>query len=921
MAFVVVSHQRPEGPSLLPGLLQRCARMPVAEITDGMRVQEDRIYVPPPGWQVTIAGGVLRLREPGRHERAPLPIDAFFRSLAEDQQENAVGVVLSGTGTDGTLGLVAIQGHAGLTMAQEIESARYASMPTSAIATGLVDYVLPADRLPARLLAWAQSMTGAPRMTAESRGALERILELLRDRGGNDFSAYKLTPICRRIERRLRIHQFGSLAEYLSCLQSNPHEAQILSEELLVGMTSFFRDPEAFRTLATKGLSRLLSRRPEGARVRAWVIGCATGEEAYSLAMLLREHMERTKTRLNVQIFASDLDRHAIESARGGFYPAGITSDVSATRLARFFTRQEGGYRVKRALRDMVTFAVHNVLTDPPFTKLDLILCRNLLIYLEPHAQHQVLPLCHYALNPGGLLLLGASDTTERGREFFVPLDSRWKLYRRAAVSAMPVRRPSAGARRSADQASGPFAIRPSSFRDLVNGILLERYAPASLLVDRSGGIVFAHGWTPLRTEATPGQPAVNVADLTRTTFRAELHRALQRAARSRAEVVSRSLPVKSDRGIQLVRLLLRRLTKPEALRGLFLVTFEPETTAPIASAARRFRAPTKGTERGRSDDTLVQQLALAKERHERAVEDLQIRNEELQSTIEELEVVNEKLERTTAELERTKEESQSTAEELSTINIELKAKLDELAAAHDDLQNVLDSTQIATLFVDTQLNVRRFTPEAKRLMAFSSSDIGSPLAEVAAGLVEDAREVLQTAVPREREIGMTSGQWYAVRVLPYRTLKGTIGGVIVTIVDVTKAREARSVLRDARRYVSAIVETAAHPLIVLDHQLRVIHVNDPFCRTFGVTRLAVEGELVYRIGAGAWDVPELRELLDVTLPREGAAGGIRLTLAGRTVMSLGARRVAPRPDQPPIFVLAMTVAPPEGSAGREVAP
>ena len=435
MAFVVVSHQHAGHVSLLPSLLSKCTAMPVVEATDGMEIEANSVYMAPGGTNLAILHGILHLMEPPSQERVPLPIDYFFRSLADDQKQRAVGIILSGTGTDGTVGLRAIKAESGMTIAQDPQSAKYQGMPRSAISAGVVDVVQPASQMSEPLRAYARSLTrpAPPLPEHDASQTLQKIFILLRDRTGNDFALYKENTIHRRIERRMNVHQIENLRQYLRFVLANPHELDALFQELLIGVTSFFRDPQAFEVLEQKVLPALVEGKPEGATLRLWVAGCSTGEEAYSLAMMLREYLTQKKLRLTVQIFASDLDSRAIETARAGLYPIGIAGDIAPERLQRFFTKEDSSYRVKKEIRDLVVFATHNILTDAPFTKLDLLSCRNLLIYLEAKAQHKLLPLFHYALKPNGILFLGSSETIGGFESLFTVIDRKWKLFRRTA--------------------------------------------------------------------------------------------------------------------------------------------------------------------------------------------------------------------------------------------------------------------------------------------------------------------------------------------------------------------------------------------------------------------------------------------------------------------------------------------------------
>ncbi|MEQ1655965.1 MAG: chemotaxis protein CheB, partial [Nitrospira sp.] len=792
MAFVVVSHQHAGHVSLLPSLLGKCTAMPVAEATDGMQVQPDRVYLAPGGTNMAVLHGTLHCMESPSQERVPLPIDYFFRSLAEDQKQRAVGIVLSGTGSDGTVGLRTIKAESGLTIAQDPQSAKYQGMPRSAIDAGVADVVQPVEKMAESLRAYARSRSApaTPLPAGEASQTLHKIFILLRDRTGNDFWQYKETTIYRRIERRMNVHQIEDLTHYLRFLQANPHELDALFQELLIGVTSFFRDPQAFEVLLQKGLPSLVEGKQDGATLRVWVAGCSTGEEAYSLAILIREYLTLQKLRLAVQVFASDLDSRAIEIARAGIYPIGIAGDISPERLQRFFTKEDSNYRVKKEIRDLVVFAQHNILTDAPFTKLDLVSCRNLLIYLEAKAQQKILPLFHYALKPKGILLLGSSETIGGFDNLFVPIDRKWKLFRRTAEpSTLPHldrfhRESMKAANETRTDSAVPLGLPRPSIPDLIHQVLVARYAPASVVVNGRGEVVYIHGRTGTYLEPAPGPPTHHLVEMAREGLQHDLASALHQAASREDEVVHRDVQVKSDRGLIAVTVRVKRISEPEALQGLFLVTFDTvreEKPAAGKGAAARSSAPLKKGESG-----LMRELEFTKQRLQRTVEELQTSNEELKSTNEELQSTNEELQSTNEELETAKEELQSLNEELLTVNAELQGKLDALAEANDDLQNLLNSTEVATIFLDNELCIKRFTSEAKRVSNLIASDAGRPLSDIVSKLtddrlLDDAQSVLQTLIIQEREIQALDGSWFFMRILPYRTAKNTIDGLVLT--------------------------------------------------------------------------------------------------------------------------------------------
>jgi len=928
MAFVVVSHQHAGHVSLLPSLLSKYTAMPIVEVTDGMEVEANRVYLAPGGINLAMLHGTLHIMECPPENRVPLPIDYFFRSLAEDQKLRAVGVILSGTGSDGTLGLRAIKAESGMTIAQEPQSAKYQGMPRSAIAAGVVDVVKPAGQMSEPLLAYARSLARPALPAPEHDGSqtLRKIFILLRDRTGNDFALYKENTIHRRIERRMNMHQIENVRQYLRFVQANPHELNTLCQELLIGVTSFFRDPQAFEALLDKGLPSLVEGKSEGATLRLWVPGCSTGEEAYSLAIMLKEYLTQQKRRFTVQIFASDLDSRAIETARVGLYPVGIAGDVTPERLQRFFTKEDHSYRIKKEIRDLVVFATHNVLTDAPFTKLDLLSCRNLLIYLEAKAQQKLLPLFHYALKPQGILFLGSSESIGGFESLFTVIDRKAKLFKRTAeLGAMPrLERFPGGVMKvtAATQAEAEVrlpSLRPASIPDLIQQLLASRYAPAAVVVNERGEVVYIQGHTGTYLEPAPGPPTHHLLEMAREGLQHDLALALHMAAR-KGDVVRHDVRMKANGGVILVNVTVKKITEPEPLEGLFLVTFEQaqgDKPAAPKGAPARAAAPLK-----KSDSEIMRELQFTKQRLQHTIEELQSSNEQLKSTNEELQSTNEELQSTNEELETTKEELQSLNEELVTVNSELQGKVDAIADADDDLQNLLNGTEVATIFLDNDLRIKRFTTEAKRVSHLIELDVGRPLSDIVSKLiterlVEEAKNVLQTLVVRERDVQTTDGSWFYMRILPYRTAKNTIEGLVLTFLDISKMKEAERVVEAARNIAASIVETVREPLLVLDEHLRVVSTNQAFYRTFQVTPGEVEQQLIYHLCSGAWNLPPLRRLLEEVLLKNASFQDFIVDKTfphiGRKVLALNGRRLVQDVLQPGRVLLAM-----EEVKGRE---
>jgi two-component system, chemotaxis family, CheB/CheR fusion protein len=922
MAFVVVSHQHAGHVSLLPSLLSKCTPMPVVEAADGMQVEANGVYLAPGGTHLAILHSTLHFMESASKDRVPLPIDYFFRSLAEDQKQRAVGIILSGTGTDGTLGLRAIKAESGMTIAQDPQSAKYQGMPRSAIAAGVVDVVKPAGQMSEPLYAYARRLAKPlqPFPELDATQGLEKFFILLRDRTGNDFTLYKGSTIRRRIERRMNVHQIGTLKQYLRFVLSNPPELDALFQELLIGVTRFFRDPPAFEALAQKGLPALVEGKPEGATLRVWVPGCSTGEEAYSLAIILKEYLAQRKLRLTIQIFASDLDSRAVETARVGLYPIGIAGDIAPARLQRFFTKEDSSYRVKKEIRDLVVFATHNILTDAPFTKLDILSCRNVLIYLEAKAQRSLLPLFHYALKPHGILFLGSSETIGGFERLFTAIDRKWKLCRRTLEpSTFPrLERTPSGLMtettetKQAAELSLP-ATHPASIPMLIQQLLVSRYAPPAVVVNGRGEVVYIHGHTGTYLEPAPGPPTHHLIEMAREGLQHDLALALHQAAGKENDVVRRDVRMKANGDSILVNVTVKRIVEPETIEGLFLVTFE--TVREMKAAARKGAPARAAAPLTKGESGLMRELTLTKQRLQRTIEELQTSNEELKSTNEELQSTNEELQSTNEELETTKEELQSLNEELVTVNSELQGKLEELSNTNDDLQNLLNSMEVATIFLDNELRIKRFTAEAKRVSHLIIIDVGRPLSDIVSKLtsdrlVEDAQDVLQTLVVKEREVQTADGSWFFLRIMPYRTSKNIIDGLVLTFLDISKIKEAERVVETARGVAASIVKTVREPLLVLDDHLRVISTNQAFYRIFQVTPREVEKQLIYNLCSGAWNIPDLRRLLEEILPKENSFQDFIVDKTfphiGRQVLMLNGRRLEQETAQPGRILLAM---------------
>ncbi|QPJ66467.1 MAG: PAS domain-containing protein [Candidatus Nitrohelix vancouverensis] len=813
VAFVIITHQQPNRHSLLPELLGKCTNMAVSEITDGLKVKPNCVYLSPPGKNVAISKKTFQLSDCPLPRGSSLPIDFFLNSLAEDQKGNAICIILSGIGTDGTLGLRAIKGESGMSMAQEGSTAKFNGMPNSAFTTGLVDYILPPGKMPSQLIKYIQHSplksevaSSAVDLFAESE--IQKIIMLLKKKNGNDFSMYKLNTVRRRIERRMAIHHFKEFKEYTKFFEKNASEASVLFNELLIGVTSFFRDADSFDYLKKKILPAALKSKKEGETFRVWAPGCSSGEEVYSLAILLRECLDTLNKRINIQIFGTDLDPHAIDAARAGLYPEGIAANVSSERLQSFFQKEDDSYRIRKDIRETAIFAQQNVTQDPPFTKLDLISCRNLLIYLNNSLQGRIISLFHYSLNPGGVLFLGSSETTGRKSNLFQPINKKWRFYTRNEVAnSMPAS--SVGAFSGSVTKSNQNDLSPKvqigrvdtqAVRTLAEKYMVKHLLPSGVVVDSRGEIFHIHGKTGQFLEHTSGVPSLNVLTMVRDELKVDLASSLRQASHAQKSVIVKGTTTSINGKDVFVNLTVHSISDLESLQALYLVTFE------IAEPSRITGKTGAGKSQSQKEyasivEKLKKELQYTRESLQRTIEELEATNEELKSTNEELQSTNEELQSSNEEIETSKEEMQSLNEELQTTNSELQSKIDEYSQANDDMNNLLNSTNIATIFLDSDLRIKRFTTEAKKVIHLIASDIGRPVSDIVSKLKydrisEDFREVLDTLVYKEVEVQTSESLWYQIRIFPYRTSENKIDGLVVTFSEITKLKEADMLLK-----------------------------------------------------------------------------------------------------------------------------
>jgi two-component system CheB/CheR fusion protein len=924
MSFVLIPHLSPDHKSIMPELLSRHTTMSIVQAENGVKVKPNCVYIIPPDKDMSILNGTLQILDPVEHRGLRHPIDFFFRGLAQDQGEQAVCIVLSGTGSEGTLGLKAVKGEGGLVLVQDPKTAKYDGMPGNAVATGLADYVLSPDQMPSYLLAYAKSPSlrlAHPLEQAEAKpvDTLQKVFVLIRSKTGHDFSRYKHNTVLRRIERRMAMLQIENHTDYIAYLRNMPQEVDTLFKELLIRVTNFFRDPKAYEALLEKALPLIFHNRPKDFPVRIWVPGCSTGEEAYSLAILFYEYNQKLKEKYKIQIFATDIDGGSIEIARSGIYPNSISVDVSPDRLHRCFTMKDTVYKIKDEIRETVIFAEHDINKDPPFSKMDMISCRNLLIYMGVELQQRVVPLFRFALNPEGILFLGSSETIGDNTDLFTVIDKKWRIFKANRTGVMPL------AHTSFKREAAPVvaAIQPQvpagkKFRDLsiaevTAKILLSRHAPSCAVVDREGAILFLHGRIGKYLEPATGKARMNILDMARKGLQPELRTALRQASAKKADVSVTGLQVRTNGSFQTISLNVHYLREPEHLNGLLIVVF---TDIPAMKADKAGSRGTVSDKKFRQRiEALEFEVKSSKEHLQTIVEEMETTQEELQAANEELRSANEELQSTNEEMETSREELQSSNEELLTVNAELQNKIDDLAQVNNDMTNFLASTKIATIFLDSDLCIKRYTPDAIGVVNLIQSDLGRPLSDISLkidypALVNDAEAVLKTLTMKEKTVQHQGGAWYLVRTIPYRTTTNVIEGVVITFVEITEQKRLQASLQDALAFSQGIIDTVRQPFLVLDAQLRVLSANNAFYEMFYVNPKDIEQTLIYDLGNGQWNIPTLRTALEEILPNSVQLKDFVVEhdflSIGRRKMILNARRIITEGAETQTILLAI---------------
>ncbi len=884
MALVFIQHLDPKHPSILTDILSRTTRIPVVEVKHGMRVEPRHVYVMPPNTRMTIAEGVLNLA-PRSDDRGPqMPIDHFLRSLAEDMGSRAIAVILSGSASDGALGLKAIKGEGGITFAEAPQSAKYDSMPRSAVASGAVDFVLPPKGIAQELTRIAGhpylGVADAPPSSAPldvRPEALELILRMLREKSGVDFTQYRQTTIRRRIARRMMVHGVDTLDNYRFYLEGHPSQLQALYNDLLVNVTRFFRDSEAFRILQTSVFPSMIKRQQTDGPIRVWVPGCSTGEEAYSLAIGLLESLDETAN-LSIQLFGTDVSEPAIVKARAGIYPENIELDVPAVLLRRFFVKLDGQYQVRKAVREFCVFAKHNLATDPPFSKMDLVVCRNVLIYLEPELQKHVLSIFHYALNTPGFLMLGISETVGPLSDFFSVIDKKYRVYAKRptstrfdlGVSSLDRRTATMMGRGKAARTAGEAGGRPADLAQEVDRVLLSKYAPAGVLVNEAAEILQFRGRTSPYLEPAPGQASFNLLKMAREGLLMELRMAIDKARKQNAPVRREGLSIEQDGKLTELNLHVIPVSGPAQERN-YLVLFErvPSSREPKARGRAALSAPLRVRRMTieRQSESLRHELTATKEYLQSVIQEREGANEELQAANEELQSSNEELQSTNEELETSKEELQSVNEELTTVNEELHHRNTEVSQVNNDLNNLLIGVSIPIVILSSDWRIRRFTPMAAEILNLIPADLGRPIGDIRpnvdlSDLEPLCQHVINSATVAEREVRDRNGRWYSLQIRPYTTADTQVDGVLITLEDVTVRRASMDQITAARDHAEMIVDTVPMPLVALDADQRVTWASRSFYDTFQVMPEETTDCFIYDLGNGQWNIPALREAL-----------------------------------------------------------
>lgn len=922
MAFVLVQHLDPLHKSMLTEILSKVTLMPVTEIQGNIAVNPDHVYVIPPNKSLVILHGVLNLLSREELTKIPLPIDYFLNSLAEDQGNKAIGVILSGNASDGTLGLRAIKAAGGITFAQSPESAQFDSMPRHAIAAGDVDFILPPTEIAGELGRLGQNpyyLTAKIQKNDDEflydQDNVNRIFSLLRIGTGADFSYYKPTTLKRRIVRRMILHNIEQIAGYVKYLQHNPVEIKALAQDILIGVTSFFREPETFEQLKAEVFPNLLRNKAGDTPFRIWVPGCSTGEEAYSIAIALIEFFEEQGIHYPIQVFATDLNDSAVKKARIGIYPESIQQDVAPERLSRFFIKANSNYQICKSVRDLCIFAEQNIIKDPPFSGLDLISCRNVLIYFGPLLQRKVIPIFHYALKPNGYLMLGTSESIGTFLDLFALVDKKYKVYMKKAIRTplnFDFTIASSGATKLEDDEGMKNIHADYDVLGEADQILLTQYAPASILINDKLEILQFRGQIDPYLSHAPGLASFNLFKMTQPDLAIELHKAIHQADKEACPFRKEGLQIEG----QNLNIEVFPLKDPAQEKNCFLIVFEAGTSALTGGKNRPHQQepePASQSDEVYQLNQLKKELAATIEYQQSIIEQREAANEELRAANEEIQSSNEELQSTHEEMETAKEELQATNEELITVNDEIRNRNAELNQVNNDLNNLLSSTNIPIIILGNDLRIRRFTAMAEKVMNLIPSDVGRPFSDIRPNielphLEEMIQEVIDTLIIKEQEVQDRLGRWYSLCIRPYKTFENRIDGVVITVFDINTMKPSLEQLQEARDYI-AILETIREPFVILDAGFRVKLANQAFCRTFQVAPSETENQVIFDLGNGEWNIPMLRALLEDILPKNSSFHDFKVEYhfpkIGHRVMLLNARSVVGEGNLTPFILLA----------------
>ena len=874
IAYVLIPHS--EDTKFTAEALQRYTAMNIINLDCSHPIEGNSVYIVPPGSSIALNSGQFDPVEQSGVISKKSSLDYFLASLGKHQGSRAISIIFSGMGSNGAVGLKSFKESGGLVLVQKTNSAFYESLPKSTVDTGIVDYVLSTEDMYAFVLHYMEHLSNSlVKLQSSIPMEINHILGLLKDKTGHDFISYKPNTILRRIQKRLNILQINNLSSYIYYLQQQPTELDTLLQELLINVTSFFRDPDAFSLLTDLLKKRIIPNRAPDETIRIWVCGCATGEEAYSLAMILHECMLSLQTNLSVQIFATDLDSDAIRLARSGLFPLSIENDLSVDRLSKFFIKEENNYKINNEIRRMIVFAEQNLIKDPPFTRLDLLSCRNLLIYLNSALQKKILPLFHYSLSPHGLLFLGTSETVGYSNNLFSPIDKKWKIFERVDFNSsfksmlqMPTTRATEqGEIKKMEKNTNDIDLNLSN---LIKNLVLKNYTSACIVIDEKGNIIFSYGKANQFLSFPVGEVKLQFMDMISSDIKYKISSAVQKAAAEQKEIVYTGLSLTDDNKIINIRV--RPLIEVQSIkRKLMLIVFEDVSILDHSAGALPL---IKNIEPKAKNLQLQHELNYTKESLQITIEELETANEDLKSSNEELQSTNEELQSTNEELETSKEELQSLNEELTTVNIELESRIEQLSSANDDIKNLLDNTEVATIFLDKELCIKRFTPKATEIINLISTDIGRPISHIVSNLkyeklVDDARSVLVSLEPKTTESVDNSGYWHVIRIIPYRTITNIIDGVVITFLNIHAQKKAEtkllallSQLETLQAQRQTLMSCSGQAVLIINKDNVVMEANKLFLTQFSAEPKNLINHNILEIKQ-KWDKNKLKELLD----------------------------------------------------------